>query len=245
MCVHIDGIHPIQAQHGPSSHACKHAFLQRFDLRLLLPLHSPIVQLECFDLPSPSPNIVAPRPAGVRHGSAASPSSSSTTSLPACCPESVIGSGSRITLLGCGGTLYCSRLMSWQERLSTLQQLGKWGLGLWLGLEFYGAQLRRARPPSPAVAAAGSGSSMGGSAERQQQLGLLQQWLLGLLLGYVSAALAPGKSSTGSSPAAVATATAANANAAAAALVAVDLCLLLPGSLPTALFQRIFPMFQV
>ena len=135
--------------------------------------------------------------------------------------------------------------MSWQERLSTLQQLGKWGLGLWLGLEFYRAQLRRARPTSSATAGSGHGSrsvlrsSNGGSTDRQQleQLQQLQQWLLGLLLGYVSAALATAKP-PGSTPAA---ATA----AAAAALVTVDLCLLLPGTQPTVLFQRIFPMFQV
>ena len=175
----------------------------------------------------------------------ASPSFSSSSS-PACCPESVVGSGSRITLLGCGGTLYCSRLMSWQERLGTLQQLGKWGLGLWLGLELYKAQLRRARPIASATAGSGhesrSGlrSGNGGSSDRQQleQLQQLQQWLLGLLLGYVSAALTTGRPPTVSTPAATTA-------AAAAALVAVDLCLLLPGSQPTVLFQRIFPMFQV
>ena len=71
----------------------------------------------------------------------------------------------------------------------------------------------------------------------------LQQWLLTMLMGYVGAALSLSLSPPGSIPPNHISASD-TAAAAAAALVAVDLCLLLPGSQAPVLFQRIFPMFQ-
>ena len=44
---------------------------------------------------------------------------------------------------GESGCLYCSRLMSWPERLRTLADIGKWRLGLWHGLEFLKVQRAR------------------------------------------------------------------------------------------------------
>ncbi len=52
-------------------------------------------------------------------------------------PDTLVGAGPRVVLLGCSSTLYCSRLLSWQERLATLADIGKWRLGLRFALEFY------------------------------------------------------------------------------------------------------------
>ena len=202
-------------------------------------------QLECFDLPTPSQNIIPPRPM-------ASPGTGRghTQVFPAC-PESIVGHGTRITLLGSGGTLYCSRLMAWHERLRTLQQLGKFGLGLWLGLEFFRAHLERrgAAAVGQVIPPLGSGSGStapgrGGrvepstsSAAEQQQLQVLERWLLSLLIGYVRSVLGrllplkgqplPRQQAGEAQGLGAPQATAA---AQTAAVVSVDLCLLLPGS---------------
>jgi hypothetical protein len=63
-------------------------------------------------------------PPAPRHGAAA-------------VPDTLCGSGARMVLLGSSSTLYCSRLLTWQERLRTLADIGKWKLGLRFALDFY------------------------------------------------------------------------------------------------------------
>jgi hypothetical protein len=208
-----------------------------------------------------SPHITAPRsPQGGKDGGA-----SHLQPLPIC-PESVVGNGSRVLLLGSGGTLYCSRLMSWQERLRTLQQLGKWGLGLWLGLEFYRAQLKGANS-QPSSASSNKTTSAGGKgrSQAQPQTGgkqtansgrsssalaqQLNQWLLSLMLGYISTVLSGLQQGPQGRQVVELCATAADMTMAAGpascvARVAVDLCLLIPGSVESTLFTRVYPQFH-
>ncbi|GAX83579.1 hypothetical protein CEUSTIGMA_g11004.t1 [Chlamydomonas eustigma] len=208
-----------------------------------------IEQLECFDQPISSPHISPPRQ---QHS--AGTGARLLPPLPIC-PESVVGNGSRVFLLGSGGTLYCSRLMTWQERLRTLQQLGKWGLGLWLGLEFYRAHHRRSSSPETSSSPSSSSSSVQLPGRGKQQQGhpqgkasgassalvLLQQWLLNLLMGYISSLLhdfsqqqqQQQQQDAATSP-----------NTSTLAKVAVDLCLLIPGSLESTLFTHVYPQFR-
>lgn len=52
-------------------------------------------------------------------------------------PDTLSGSGARVVLLGGSSTLYGSRLLTWQERLRTLADIGKWKLGMRFALDFY------------------------------------------------------------------------------------------------------------
>ncbi|GFR42941.1 hypothetical protein Agub_g3817, partial [Astrephomene gubernaculifera] len=86
-------------------------------------------------------------------------------------PDTLYGSGPRIVLLGSSSTLYCSRLLTWQERLRTLADIGKWKLGLRFALDFYKLHLSRnattttttaASSPAAASAAANPTTAGGG-----------------------------------------------------------------------------------
>ncbi len=87
--------------------------------------------------------------------------------------------------------------MQWQERLMTLQRLGKWRLGLWLALEFYRAHMARrgnssrADAPHTTLQTAALGkvtsAAAGGGGDLQQ----LEKWLLTLLVGFDSYAKRP------------------------------------------------------
>lgn len=86
------------------------------------------------------------------------------------------GHGPRLFLL-CASGLYCARLLGWQERLSTLQGIGKWRLGLHVALASHRSQAaRHGRPPG----------DPGGPPHQLQ----LEQWMLNLAAGHVQATLA-------------------------------------------------------
>lgn len=63
-----------------------------------------VLQVECFDTPTPSPYLT-PLSGGA----------------PVCSGSSITAHTCRILLLGESGGLYCCRLMAWQETLRTLQ----------------------------------------------------------------------------------------------------------------------------
>lgn len=87
----------------------------------------------------------------------------------------------------------------------TFHPSGKWGLGLWLGLEFFKAHVKRGHGLSEGISSSsgtsGTPSSVhdqnqvhqkrAPSAAEHQQVLLLQQWLLYLLLGYLGVILTP------------------------------------------------------
>eukprot|EP00775_Hariotina_reticulata_P011041 gene11041-11196_t len=126
------------------------------------------------------------------------------------CSPSVVGVGPRVYLLGQQGGVFCGRLMPWSERLKTLQDVGKFKLGLYYALRFqhqqqdgsgmsvgrvdvYGSSSSGGASTTTAAAAAGLRSrasvglarSEGVGAEPQQ----LQQWMLSLMLGHTSSVL--------------------------------------------------------
>jgi hypothetical protein len=177
---------------------------------------------------------------------------------PAAAAPASAGHGPRLFLL-CASGLYCARLMGWQERLSTLQGIGKWRLALHVALASHRSQAaRHGRPPGDPAAP-----------PHQQQL---EQWMLNLAAGHVQATLAEcahpmataaaaaavaaddddaaaaGDGGGGGGPDSPSTAIAAAlepeapAAVADAARVAICACLLLRS--PETLFDRIFALFR-
>eukprot|EP00955_Chlamydomonas_euryale_P015390 164869-Chlamydomonas_euryale.AAC.2 len=140
LCLHVSACHTCHTQDACHARHTRHTLQTHGTYHVRDFRHT--LQVECFDTVQPSPLILAP---GVPHfhTPARGSSSEAMPSPLAACPEAVAGHGSRVVLLGESGTLYCSRLMSWQERLRTLQELGKWPLALALGLRFYKVRMER------------------------------------------------------------------------------------------------------
>ncbi|GIM15059.1 hypothetical protein Vretimale_17920 [Volvox reticuliferus] len=101
-------------------------------------------------------------------------------------PDTLAGSGARVVLLGSSSTLYCSRLLTWQERLQTLAAIGKWKLGLRFALDFYKLYLARV---AAATAPAASPSARAGAAVDSTYHTALRGWMASLAVGFVKSAL--------------------------------------------------------
>ncbi|GLI64518.1 hypothetical protein VaNZ11_007787 [Volvox africanus] len=136
-------------------------------------------QIDCIDTPYIS-GLMPPAPRG---------------SAPTA-PDTLAGSGARVVLLGSSSTVYCSRLLTWQERLQTLADIGKWKLGLRFALDFYKLYLARVAAAAATSAATGGplrslsvGVGVGGAAVDSTYPTALRGWMGSLAVGFVKSAL--------------------------------------------------------
>jgi hypothetical protein len=159
--------------------------------------------------------------------------------------SSVVGLGARLYLLGSSGAV-CGRLLSWSERLKTLQDVSKWRLGLAVALRFYKTLTSSSRPGSkqPANGDTAAAKRPGGVAKgpptglarcegSSAELPQVEQWMLSLLLGYVQTTA--GSPSNGSQEQQ-------QQELRQVAAVSVSCCLLLQR--PQVLFDRVFALFS-